>query len=127
MKMGIAELLLKVQTKAWSNLTHRDPEGGHPGRLQAHTTLAKDLDSNRGRLIAIYLSKPIDHDSAGERMKGAIDSERCRRLYSLRVGTVGPVFANFRHHKSMNRFTVRGKTKVTTQGPLYCLVHIIKI
>jgi hypothetical protein len=46
-------------------------------------------------------------------MKQAIDSERGGRLYSQRVGTVEPVFANLRHHKSMNRFTVRGKAKVT--------------
>jgi Transposase DDE domain len=55
--------------------------------------------SNRGRQIAIYLSKPIDDNSASELMKQAIDSERGRPLYSQRVGTVEPVFANLRTTK----------------------------
>jgi Transposase DDE domain len=59
-------------------------------------------------------------------MKQAIDSERGRLLYSQRVGTVEPVFANVRHHKSMNRFTVRGKTRVTAWWRLYCLVQNIE-
>jgi Transposase DDE domain/Transposase domain (DUF772) len=86
----------------------------------------RNPDGNRCRQIAIYLSKPIDDNSASELMKQAIDSERGRRLYSQRVGTVEPVLANLRHHKSMNRFTVRGKTKATAQWRMYCLVHNIE-
>ena len=37
-----------------------------------------------------------------------------------------PVFANIRHNKKMNRFTVRGKAKVNTQWHLFCLVHNIE-
>ena len=47
-------------------------------------------------------------------------------LYSRRIATVEPVFANIRHQKRMSRFTLRGKTKVATQWQLYCLVHIIE-
>jgi hypothetical protein len=47
-------------------------------------------------------------------------------LYSRRIATVEPVFANIRHHKRMSRFTLRGKTKVATQWQLYCLVHNIE-
>jgi hypothetical protein len=31
-----------------------------------------------------------------------------RALYSRRIATVEPVFANIRHHKGMRRFTLRG-------------------
>jgi transposase len=86
----------------------------------------RNLQGKRGRQIAIYLEKPVDRNSASERMKRAIDSERGRRLYSQRVGTVEPVFANLRHHKAMNRFTVRGKAKVCAQWKLYCMVHNIE-
>jgi Transposase DDE domain len=41
-------------------------------------------------------------------MRRAIDSPRGRALYSKRVGTVEPVFANIRHNKRMNRFTLKG-------------------
>ena len=38
------------------------------------------------------------------------------------------MLANIRRHKGMRRFTLRGKTKVSTQWQLYCLVHnIVKI
>jgi transposase len=86
----------------------------------------RNFQGKRGRQIAIYLEKPVDRNSAPERMKRTIDSERGRRLYSQRVGTVEPVFANLRHHKSMNRFTVRGSAKVGAQWKLYCMVHNIE-
>ena len=59
-------------------------------------------------------------------MKQAIDSPRGRRLYSQRMATVEPVFANLRHNKRLDRFTLRGQVKVNTQWHLYCLVHNIE-
>jgi hypothetical protein len=61
-----------------------------------------------------------------ERMKRAIDSPRGRALYSQRIATVEPVLANLRHNKRLNRFTLRGRLKVSTQWQLYCLVHNIE-
>ncbi len=54
-----------------------------------------------------------------ERMKQAIDSPRGRKLYSQRMATVEPVFANLRHNKQLNRFTLRTQPKVNTQWTLY--------
>ena len=59
-------------------------------------------------------------------MREAIDSSRGRQLYSQRMGTVEPVFANLRHNKRLNRFTLRGGAKVNAQWQLYCLVHNIE-
>ncbi len=59
-------------------------------------------------------------------MRKAIDSPRGRAIYSKRIGTVEPVFANIRHNKRMSRFTLRGQCKVNTQWSLYCLVHNIE-
>lgn len=61
-----------------------------------------------------------------EIMKQAIDSERGRKLYGKRMGTVEPVFGNLRYNKGLDRFTVRGQSKVNTQWSLYCLVHNIE-
>jgi transposase len=61
-----------------------------------------------------------------ELMKRAIDSERGRRVYGGRFATVEPVFANIRHNKGLNRFTLRGQRKVDTQWKLFCLVHNIE-
>ena len=61
-----------------------------------------------------------------ERMKQAIDSERGRKLYGRRLAIVEPVFANLRHNKRLDRFTLRTQPKVNTQWNLYCLVHNIE-
>jgi hypothetical protein len=59
-------------------------------------------------------------------MREAIDSPTGRALYSKRIGTLEPVFANLRHNKRMSRLTLRGKSKVNTQWNLYCMVHNIE-
>ncbi len=59
-------------------------------------------------------------------MKRAIDSERGRALYGRRFATVEPVFGNIRYNKGLDRFTLRGRTKVDAQWKLFCLVHNIE-
>lgn len=59
-------------------------------------------------------------------MKRAIDSARGRKLYGRRIAIVEPVFANLRHNKRLDRFTLRTQPKVNTQWNLYCLVHNIE-
>jgi len=49
-----------------------------------------------------------------------------RIQYGQRFATVEPVFGNLRHNKQLNRFTLRGRTKVDAQWKLYCLVHNIE-
>jgi hypothetical protein len=76
--------------------------------------------------VAIFERGPASGHAATELMKRAIDSARGRQLYSQRIATVEPVFANIRHTKRLDRFTLRGKEKVGTQWRLYCLVHNIE-
>ena len=40
--------------------------------------------------------------------------------------TVEPIFANIRYNKGLDRFTLRGRTKVDGQWKLFCLVHNIE-
>ena len=54
-----------------------------------------------------------------------IDSARGRRLYSMRMGIVEPVFANITFQKKLNRFSLRGRKKVDAQWNIYCIVHNI--
>lgn len=82
--------------------------------------------ATRGRQLARFEPKQPDADDPSKRMRQAIDSTQGRRLYSQRIATVEPVFANIRHHKRMSRFTLRGTVKVSTQWHLYCLVHNIE-
>lgn len=83
-------------------------------------------DRSPVRQVAMFASDPGSGHGATELMKRAIDSARGRAIYSLRIATVEPVFANIRHTKRLDRFTLRGKEKVGTQWRLYCLVHNIE-
>ena len=60
------------------------------------------------------------------RMTARIDSAIGREQYGRRFATVEPVFANLRHNKRLDRFTLRGRTKVDGQWKLFCLVHNIE-
>jgi hypothetical protein len=53
------------------------------------------------------------------------DSPMGRHIYSRRMGTVEPVFANIRNALKLDRFTLRGKKKVNIQWNLFCMVHNI--
>lgn len=78
------------------------------------------------RQVAFFeknLNSPLPYT---ETMKQAIDSERGRKLYGRRLAIVEPVFANLRHNKRLDRFTLRTQPKVNTQWNLYCLVHNIE-
>ena len=83
-------------------------------------------DKTKTRQVCFFWGKAEPQESAIERMKQAIDSERGRGLYGQRFATVEPVFGNLRHNKRLNRFTLRGRKKVDTQWKLYCLVHNIE-
>ena len=56
-------------------------------------------------------------------VKRAIDSPRGRALYARRIDIVEPVFANLRHNKGLDRFTLRSKSNVNAQWNLYSMVH----
>jgi transposase len=50
-------------------------------------------------------------------------TEEYQALYAKRIQIIEPVFANIRHSKGLNRFTLRGKEKVNGQWLLFCIVH----
>jgi transposase len=90
------------------------------------TKCLRNPKATRGRQVARF--QPLQRDAGDpcRLMREAIDSAHGRRLYSQRIATVEPVFANIRHHKRMSRFTLRGQSKVSTQWQLYCLVHNVE-
>jgi len=59
-------------------------------------------------------------------MAQRIASAEGRALYGWRFAVVEPVFANLRHNKRLNRFTLRGRAKVDGQWKLFGLVHNIE-
>ncbi|NJR43281.1 MAG: transposase [Akkermansiaceae bacterium] len=86
----------------------------------------RDPQRTAVRQVAIFKKNQHSPNEVLEAMKQRIDSPEGRRRYSQRIGTVEPVFGNIRHNKRLNRFTLRGSTKVGTQWRLYCLVRNIE-
>ncbi len=86
----------------------------------------KNPATGKGRTVSLFGMALVDDNDPSNRMRQAIDSIRGRALYSRRIATVEPVFANIRHHKRMSRFTLRDRANVATQWQLYCLVHNIE-
>ncbi len=75
---------------------------------------------------ASFFHGKADQESYTDKMKRRIDSPEGRIKYGRRFATVEPVFGNLRHNKQLNRFTLRGRTKVDAQWKLYCMVHNIE-
>lgn len=82
-------------------------------------TVSRQVAFFRGRAE----SAPETHTA---RMKARIDSPSGRAQYAQRFAVVEPVLANVRYNKGLNRFTLRGRSKVDGQWKLFCLVHNIE-
>jgi len=80
----------------------------------------------KARQVTFFQGKADGTESYTDQMKRRIDSPEGRILYGQRFATVEPVFGNLRHNKQLNRFTLRGRTKVDAQWKLFCLVHNIE-
>ncbi len=74
------------------------------------------------------LSVPIGFtpSNLSKKMAQKIDTENGRKIYTQRLAITEPVFANIRSQKRMDRFTLRGKIKVSIQWLLYCMIHNIE-
>ena len=83
------------------------------------------LQSNARRRQLYIVDRIVGRDWLGE-MRRKIDSTQGRQQYSRRMGIVEPVFANITTAKRLDRFTLRGRSKVRVQWLLYALVHNIE-
>ncbi len=89
-----------------------------------HDCLRKP-DKTKTRQVAFFQGKR-GGPSETDKMKIKIDSDIGRHMITRRFATVEPVFGNLRGNKRLNRFTLRGKTKVDGQWKLYCMMHNIE-
>ncbi len=84
------------------------------------TTVSRNVAFFRGREDA------AETETHTMRMQQRLDTPDGREQYGQRFGTVEPVFGNLRYNKRLDRFTLRGRTKVNGQWLLFCLVHNIE-
>ena len=79
------------------------------------------------RQVAFFTGKAAaKQDTQTARMQQLIDEPANRARYAQRFAVVEPVFANLRYNKGLDRFTLRGRTKVDGQWKLFCLVQNIE-
>ena len=79
------------------------------------------------RQVAFFTGTTADRkDTHTARMQRRIDQPAERARYGERFAVVEPVFANLRYNKGLDRFTLRGRTKVDGQWKLFCLVQNIE-
>ncbi|HEY3697875.1 MAG TPA: transposase, partial [Spongiibacteraceae bacterium] len=82
-----------------------------------------DHGNGHGRQVSFTVrSQPTYTDW----MKQRVDSDKGKQIYSHRMSTVEPVFANITSSKKLRRFSLRGKTKVQSQWQLFCMMHNIE-
>ncbi len=89
----------------------------------------KDPNQSTTRQVYFFDARsPEAPETFTTKMKRKIDSLTGRHIYSQRLGTVEPVFANICSTLGLRRFGLRGKIKVDTQWKLFCIVHnLLKI
>lgn len=88
-----------------------------------HKPEQADRGKGHGRQVSFTVrSQP----SYTDWMKHRIDSDKGKQIYSHRMSTVEPVFANITSCKKLKRFSLRGKEKVQGQWQLFCMMHNIE-
>jgi transposase len=86
----------------------------------------RNPDTSETRQVVFFLGRKDNRGpSHTAQMRQKIDSDVGRYRYSRRLGIVEPVFANITSAHRLRRFSMRGRSKVTTQWQLFCLVHNI--
>ncbi|MCC6771254.1 MAG: transposase [Gemmatimonadaceae bacterium] len=84
-------------------------------------------DKTETRQVMFFEGRaPTAVETHTQQMQRRLDTPHGRVVYGRRFATVEPVFANLRHNKWLDRFTLRGREKVDGQWKLFCLVHNIE-
>jgi len=56
-------------------------------------------------------------------LRGKLNTVEYQDRYACRIQIIEPVFANIKTCKGLDRFMLRGRTKVNSQWQLYCITH----
>ncbi len=78
-----------------------------------------------GRQISFQV-KGEDNKNYLDLMKQKVDSEQGRKEYARRMWIIEPVFGNITSNKGINKLTLRGKAKLSSQWMICCIMHNIE-
>ena len=82
----------------------------------------KHYDYRQTKMLPVRFEEQILPGTFERTLNGLIDASIDLTVFEARYE---PVFANLRSTHRLDRFSHRGRRKVTTQWQLYCLVHNI--
>ncbi len=121
--------------KMWVKSRNPKTYGAPVIQFQAHAADCKQCvfrckclrneNQKTARQFAWFKTHLPEHQPYTKRMMKKIDSDEGRYEYSKRLGTIEPVFGNLSSTLGLNRFSLRGKIKVSAQWLAFCLVHNI--
>jgi len=99
------------------------------GSCQLRSRCLKNPNQSTTRQVYFFGNRSAQApETFTAKMKRKIDSLTGRHIYSQRLGTVEPVFANICSTLGLRRFSLRGKIKVDAQWKVFCIVHnLLKI
>jgi stalled ribosome alternative rescue factor ArfA len=83
----------------------------------------KCIRAGKAKYRVLYITIAKYRENLSLKMKNKIDKPEVRKVYGQRMRIIEPVFADITYCKGLNRFTLRGKSKVNIQWLLYCIVH----
>jgi transposase len=110
------------------NGAHGIQYGGWKTKCRVCTIREKCLRSSKSQFRQVVIFDKAEKGVKGfftRQMIEKFDTAMGRYIYSRRMGTVEPVFANIRSTLGLDRFTLRGRQKVNVQWNLYSIVHNI--
>jgi len=123
------KLWLSIPSTEKGEYTYARYEGylNHCKQCSLQKQCMRQPATSRGRQVSIRIGE-AQHKTPNllKQMQDKIDNQHGRHIYSQRLGTVEPVFGNINTNKRLNRFSLRGKTKVNAQWLMYCMVHNIE-
>ncbi|MCX5847869.1 MAG: transposase [Deltaproteobacteria bacterium] len=93
---------------------------------ELRTQCLRNPDRTDIRQVAYFAGRLGKGHTFTDRMKRKIDSTVGRVLYGMRLAISEPPFSHITSALGLDRFTLRGKTKVNTQWNLFCIVHNLK-
>jgi hypothetical protein len=93
-------------------------------KLRGNCIAARNADAPHPRRT-LFISDKKDKKNLSEKMRKKIDDPVYRKLYGRRMQIIEPCFSDITYCKGMDRFTLRGKTKVNIQWLIFCIVHNI--
>ncbi|WP_221801515.1 transposase [Oceanobacter mangrovi] len=123
--LGCRVCLIKVQCMTNPESVDHRKGSGRQVSFRVYSAIPTYTDWMTKPSGTVWSASP-EGEYQDDTSQARIDSDEGKRIYSHRMSTVEPVFANLEHNKGLKRFSLRDKKKVQAQWQMFSLVHNIE-